>query len=47
MITEVLPNLENIFVKELEPPGPFQEKIEQFVVARQLSDHPIAISVWE
>ena len=44
-ITEVLPNLQNIFVKELEPSGPFQENIGQFVAARQLSNHSIAISV--
>ena len=49
-ITEVLPSLQNIFVEgleELEPSGLFfQENIEQFVTARQLSDHPIAISDW-
>jgi hypothetical protein len=45
-IIEMLPSLQNIFVEELEPSGPFQENIEQFVAARQLSDHPIAISVW-
>ena len=46
-ITEVLPNLQNIFVEELEPSGPFQENIGQFVSARQLSGHSIAISVWD
>ena len=48
-ITEALPNLQNIFVKELqvEPSGPFQENIRQYVVARQLSGHPIAISDWD
>src|SRR6266849_3941382 len=46
-ITEVLLNLENIFVEELEPSGPFQEKIGEFVAARQLSGHPIAISFWD
>jgi hypothetical protein len=45
-ITEVLPSLQNIFVKGVERSGPFQEKIGQFVAARQLSDHPVAISVW-
>ena len=45
-ITEVLPNLQNIFVERLEPSGPFQENIRQFVAARQLSDHNIAISNW-
>jgi len=46
-ITEVLPSLQNIFVKEFKPSGPFRENIGQFVDARQLSDHPIAISVWD
>jgi hypothetical protein len=46
-ITEVLPNLQNIFVKDFEPSGPFRKNIEQFVATRQLSDHPISISVWE
>ena len=44
--TEVLPSLQNIFVEGLEPSGPFQENIGQFVAARQLSGRPIAISVW-
>jgi len=46
-ITEVLPNMQHIFVEELEPSGPFQENIRQFVAARQLSSHSIAISVWD
>ena len=46
-ITGVLPSLQNIFVERLEPSGPFQEKIGRFVAARQLSDHPIAISNWD
>jgi hypothetical protein len=44
-IMEVLPNLQNIFVEELEPSGPFQENIGQFVTARQLSGRPIDISL--
>ena len=48
-ITEVLPNLQNILVEGLrvEPPGPLQENIGQFVATRQLSGHPIIISVWD
>jgi hypothetical protein len=46
-ITEVLPSLQNIFVEALEPSGPLQENIGPFVTARQLSDRPIAISVWD
>ena len=44
--TDVLPSLRNIFVEGLEPSGPFQKDIRQFLAARQLSNHPIAISVW-
>jgi len=44
--TEVLPSLQNIFVEGLEPSGPFQEDVGQFVAARELSGHPITISVW-
>ena len=46
MITEVLPTLQNIFVEDLESSGPFQKSIGQFVAARQLTDHPVTISVW-
>ena len=46
-ITEVLPSVQNIFIEWLEPSGPLQENIGQFVAARLLSDHPIAISVWD
>ena len=45
--TEVLPSLQNLFVKGLERSGTFQETIGQFVAARQLLDHPIAVSVWD
>ena len=45
-IAEVLPNLQNIFVKKLEPSGRLQENLGQFVAARQLSGHPVAISAW-
>ena len=46
-IAEVLPGLQNIFVEELARSGPFQEKIGQLIIARQLSDRPITISVWD
>jgi hypothetical protein len=45
--TEVLPSLQNIFFARSEASGPFQEAIGQFVAARQLSGHSIAVSVWE
>ena len=44
--TEVLPALQNLFLVELWPSGPVQQAIEQFVYARQLFGHPIAISQW-
>ena len=46
-ITGVLPSLQNIFVEGLEPSRAFEENVGQFVAARQLSDRPIAISVWD
>ena len=42
----MLPSLQNLFVKWLEPSGPFQENIGQFVAARELSGHSITISDW-
>jgi hypothetical protein len=42
-ITEVLPNLEKIFVRWLEVWRSFQKDTEQFVAARQLSGHPVTI----
>jgi hypothetical protein len=44
--TEVLPTLENIFLKGIQPSGPLQEGIEKFVAARQLTSHPVAVSRW-
>ena len=45
-ITEVLPGLQSIFVEGLEPSGTLRECIGQFITARWLSGHPIAISDW-
>jgi hypothetical protein len=45
-ITEILPSLQNILVQRLEPWEPFHEHIGQFITARQLSGHPVTISVW-
>ena len=44
---EILPALQSLFVEEINPDGPVQEAIGQFVVARQLSSHPIAVSHWD
>ena len=46
-MTEVLPGLRKIFVVGLAESGFFRENLEQFVAARQLSDRPISISVWD
>jgi hypothetical protein len=45
--TEVFPTLQNIFLEGLQPSEPFQEGIGKFVAARELSDHPITVSLWE
>jgi hypothetical protein len=42
--TEVLPALQSLFLEVLHPPAPFDEAIGKFVAARQLSNHPVAIS---
>jgi hypothetical protein len=44
---EVLPTLQNIFLQGLEPSGPVQEGIQQFVATRQVTGDPIAISYWD
>jgi hypothetical protein len=44
--TEVLPALQNIFLEGLDSSGPVEEGIGQFVAARQVAGHPIAISPW-
>ena len=46
-MTEVLPTLHNIFLEEHQPSGPLLEGIGKFVAARQLSDRPITVSLWE
>jgi hypothetical protein len=46
-MTEVLPTLENIFLQGLEPSGPVQEGIGQFVATRQVTSHPVAVSRWD
>jgi hypothetical protein len=45
-VTEVLPALQTLFFRGT-PSRIVQERIGQFVAARQLSSHPIAISCWE
>jgi hypothetical protein len=44
---EVLPTLQNIFLEEFPPQGHIQEGIVQFIAARQVASHPVAVSRWE
>ena len=46
-VTEVLPNLHNIFLEEHEPSGSVQEGIGKFIAARQLTGHPIGVFCWD
>jgi hypothetical protein len=45
--TQVLPNLQNLFLESSRPSGPVQKGIEQFIDARQLFSCPVALSRWE
>jgi hypothetical protein len=45
-VTDVLPILECIFLEGLEPSGPVEEAIGQFVAARRLLGHPVVVSHW-
>jgi hypothetical protein len=45
--TEMLPNLEVIFLEGLESSGLVQEDIGQFVASRQVTSHPIEVTLWE
>jgi hypothetical protein len=45
-VTDALPALQSLFLEELQPSGPVQEAIGQFVAARQLLGHPVAVSRW-
>ena len=44
--TEVLPALDNIFLEGFESLGRVQKGIGQFVAARQVASHPVAVSHW-
>ena len=44
---EVLPNLQNVFLEGLQPLGPSQKGIRQFIVARQAAGHPVAVYPWD
>jgi len=46
--TDLLPTVQNIFLEGFQPSGLDQEieGIGQFISARQLTNRPVAISVW-
>jgi hypothetical protein len=46
-VAEVLPALQTLFLGEPLPSGSDREAIDQFVAARELAGHPIAVSRWE
>jgi hypothetical protein len=43
---EVLPALEKVLLEGFQPSKPTEEGIAEFITARQLTNHPVAISVW-
>jgi hypothetical protein len=45
--TEVLPALQNVFLRGFQPSEPVQEGIARFISARQLINRPVDISVWD
>ena len=45
--TEVLPALQNFLLEGFQPSEFVHEGIAQFISARQLTNHPVAISVWD
>ena len=47
VLPTILPRLRNILVQGLESSGSVQEGIRQFVAARQVAGHRIAVSRWE
>ena len=46
-VTEVLPALQSLFLEEPLQSEPVQDIMWQFVAARQLAGHPIAVCRWE
>ena len=44
---EVLPALQNLYLEGFQPSESVEEDIRSFISARQLINHPVAISVWD
>jgi hypothetical protein len=45
--TEVLPALQNVLLEGFQPSEPVQEGFARFISTRQLTNRPVAISVWD
>ncbi len=45
--TEVLSTLQNLYLEGFQPSESVQEGAAHFISARQLTNRPVAISVWE
>jgi hypothetical protein len=45
--TEVLPALDSLYLAGYQPSGSGQQAIKPFIAARQNSDHPVAVRLWE
>jgi hypothetical protein len=45
--TEVLPALDRLYLEEYQPSGSEQQAIKPFLAARQYSDHPVAVHLWD
>ena len=46
-MTEALPALQNIFLEGLQPSGPVQKAIGEFVAARKVTNNPISVNYGE
>ena len=46
-VTRVLPALQTLFVESLQPSGPVQLAIGEFVAGRESAGHPIDVRCWE
>ena len=44
---EVLPALNSLYLEHYQASEPEQKAIEPFIAARQYSDHPVAVHLWE
>ena len=45
--TEILPTLQNLYLEGFQPSESVEGGIERFISTRQLTDHPVVISVWD